>query len=190
LIPSFPWEIPSSPSRVCFLLSWRESATSKSRNDVHGRTLPLDEVVLVPNRSTVAVLLSNVNSLGTNGEIFSLQEPSEAISPRSEITLLSNILDISINGASLRDSRSLESPGRCLETILSSDGGYCSATLHLEGSLSIGQPSDAIRADARMVNTLCGGIETGELMKDESLGYHVLHLVHALLNEPILYFLF
>jgi hypothetical protein len=160
--------------------------SSKSRNDVHGRTLPLDEVVLVPTRSTVAVLLSTANSIGTNGETFSLPEPSETMSPRSEITLLSSILDISINGASLRDSRSLESPGSFLETILSSDGGYRSAALHLGCSLSIGQPGDAIHADSRVVKTLCGGIEAGELMKDELLGCHVLHLVRALLNEPIL----
>jgi hypothetical protein len=159
---------------------------SKSRNDVHGRTLPLDEVVLVPTRSTVAVLLSNINSIGTNGETFSLPEPSETISPRSEITLLSSILDMSINGASLRDSRSLESTRSFLETILLSDGEYRSATLHLECSLSIGQLGDTIHADSRVVKTLCGGIEAGELMKDESLGCHVLHLVRALLNEPIL----
>jgi hypothetical protein len=53
-------------------------------------------------------------------------------------------------------------------------------------SLSIGQPGDAIHADSRVVKTLCGGIEAGELMKDELLGCHVLHLVRALLNEPIL----
>jgi hypothetical protein len=142
---------------------------SKSQNDIHGRTFPLDEVVLVPTRATAAVLLSTEN-LDGNGETCSSPEATQTQIPdarKNQITLVSSILDLSIGGVSLKDSRSLESAAKFVDTIFTADGEYRSATLHLEScSISMGRSDGGIIAESQVVKTLCGGVEPGELIRD------------------------
>jgi hypothetical protein len=165
--------------------------SSRNQNDIHGRPFALEEVVLLPTRSTTAVVLSNHKLIG-NGEASSSPDATQTQvvnSRKSQVTLVSSLLDISIGAVSLR-SRYLElpTPATLLATILTTAGEYSSATLHLEStsSISIGQPENVFYAGSKVVMSLCGGVEARELMGDEALSQHASQLVRSILDEGIL----
>jgi hypothetical protein len=164
--------------------------TSKIGRDIQERALPSDEIVLVPTRNTAALLLSNEDLLNYDDHAMTQSHTETQIptSPQNHATIVSGIRDIMINGASIKDGKSLKSLPSFLATFVSPEGNYQEAVIHLcEKALDSdsGISSGAVHADAQVVKTLCGGIEASEIAKSEPLGRHVLELVGALLTEEI-----
>ena len=163
--------------------------TSKIGRDIPERALPSDEIVLVPTRATASLLLSNEDLLNYDDHTMtqSYTETQIPISPQSHETIISGIRDIMIDGASIKDGKSLKSLPSFLATFVSPEGNYEGAVIQLlEKVLGSGSSSGIVYADAQVVKTLCGGIEASEIARNEpSLGQHVLELVRALLAEEI-----
>lgn len=104
------------------LLTNVSSTKQSDVNCIQGKNLAFDEVILVPTSATVAVLLSNKSEsqkLDTQTALKHSNQTqiSSSESERQEITLVSSILDISINGKHLHQNKCLDSPSSFVKSI-------------------------------------------------------------------------
>lgn len=157
---------------------------------IQGKNCAFDEVILVPTRATVALLLSNEESQSSQN-LVSYSLPNDATqtqlpgfnSDNQESTLVSSILDISINGKLLHETKCMDSPTSFLKGMIR-DGSYVEVTLHLESFAEGG--NHLVFAKPSILQTLCGGLEAKELITEERLRLHVFKLVQALIREQVL----
>jgi hypothetical protein len=165
------------------------NVSSRKQSDVQVKNCALDEVILVPTKASVALLLSKENQ--TQSVVpQSLPDGTQTQMPYSiqgEIKVVSSILDISIGGKLLQETRCMESPSSFLQNITTPDRKYRDATLHLESfGISVVQSIHSVFASSKIIKTLCGGIDPEELIRDETIRIRAFKLVHALLREQVL----
>jgi hypothetical protein len=153
---------------------------SKRGQDIQDQMLPWDEIVLVPTTTTEVIQLSHEN--GYYDEPTSTPNHTETqhlTLPRNESTLASRVRDFLMDGVSIK-GECLNNTKCFLSKLLTGDGQYREASLLLDNV--------TVFAEARVVQCLCGGVDSGELIREEQMAHHVRDLVRALLNEPIVFY--
>ena len=175
------------------LLTNVSSTKQSDVNCIQGKNLAFDEVILVPTTATVAVLLSNKSEsqkLDTQTVLKHSNQTqiSSGESERQEITLVSSILDISINGKLLHQNKCLDSPSSLVKSI-TKNGHYREVIMELESfGTSSQEGNHVVLVNPSIMQTLCGGVSAKELIEEERLRSNVFQLVQALLREQVLLF--
>lgn len=163
------------------------NVSSRKNSDVQVQNSALDEVVLVPTNASVALLISNESQSQSSVPQTLHNSTQTQIPYQGKINVVSSIVDISISGLPLQETGCMESPSSFLEKITTPDGKYRDALLHLESfGTAAAIPTYAIFASSKIMQTLCGGIEPEELIREEALSIGSFKLLQALLREQIL----
>lgn len=167
-----------------------QNVFTKKQSEVLGDNCVLGEVVLVPSKNSVVTWdLNNGNhDEMSHHSMPSTLETEEQVgclhNDQKRITALGCLVDIEIAGKLLHESKCLESPASFVQGIMTSDQkNYRPVTLHLEDN-SNGTTHEAY-AGPEILQTLCGGIEAGELATDKLLQSGVFDLVQAMLREQV-----
>jgi hypothetical protein len=148
------------------------------------------EIILVPTEMTTARLISEENILNhpntkssciNDFDITQTQETTHG----TDITMHSSIKDISVNGLSLKTSRSVfSSSSKFLRTITRNDESFNEAIIHLEKN-DDQVCNTGILATPDVLKILCGSLDVAELSNDEKLCMHSMRFLQDLLQGHI-----
>lgn len=142
-----------------------------------------ENIVLRPTESTTVIpRLDNAMSTGKRVN----QQETQCISMTQEMpgaaTLARPLTDVYIDelGISLGDGKRFVSPNGFVSTLVDTSGShpcYRAATLTLDGIV--------VKADAELMQTLCGSIDPVTLLNHSRLKTHVTDLMRGLLDEQV-----
>jgi hypothetical protein len=166
----------------------------------------LDEVVLVPTKSTIATLLGDGDAAQQWGAEESQVDPTQSQFPMSltqrdpchpshHTIFLSPLKDIVLSGTNTSLAQVSDHPDACnrwvsalLETTgdASSSSSYYSARITLEINLAmIPGRHQVVEADGSVVQKLCGDLSAAELMGKESLRRHAYNIMVSMWREQV-----
>lgn len=168
------------------------------QNSLRGLKSSSKEIVLIPTKTTSGLLISQHDRNNREGNISSIsvpnnsgQETQEEIISDMEMNVISSLVDIHIDGISLKDScinnsdqSVFSTTTQYLKTILENDRhAYKSAIIYLDNDDDIGQ---AI-ASPDVMESLCGSLDVTELLENnDTLCTHSMRFLRALILEHVI----
>jgi hypothetical protein len=166
------------------------NVSTEHQSNLQGLATSGKEIILVPTEMTTARLISEENILNhpntkssciNDFDITQTQETTHG----TDITMHSSIKDISVNGLSLKTSRSVfSSSSKFLRTITRNDESFNEAIIHLEKN-DDQVCNTGILATPDVLKILCGSLDVAELSNDEKLCMHSMRFLQDLLQGHI-----
>lgn len=164
--------------------------STEHQSNLQGLTTSGKEIILVPTETTTVRLISedkipnHPNTKSSCVYDFDVTQTQETTHGTDTI-VRSSIIDISVNGLSLKTSRSVfSSSSEFLKTITRKDESFNEAIIHLEKN-DEQVCRTGILATPDVVKTLCGSLDVAELSNDEKLCMHSMRFLQDLLQEHI-----
>jgi hypothetical protein len=163
---------------------------SKAGSDIQEiqRSLPSDEVVLVPTKSTKAVVLSNEDMLTPDNNDYTQDyTPTQipGLSSRNESSLLGTLQDLRINGKSILTGRTLSFLKDFKTTMIGSNKGqrtFKSGQVSIQSTVEDTKIVTPFTIDANVIRTLCGGVNESDILKTNAMGSYAMKVLKALLK--------
>ena len=143
-----------------------------------------DNIVLRPTESTTVIPMLNDGTSSSKRPNSDSTQPCISLTQdmpgATTQTLSSPLRDVYIDelGISLGDGKRFVSPNGFVSTLIdSASGNYRAATLTLDGVV--------VKANAKVIQTLCGSIDAATLLNHSRLKTHVTDLMRGLLEEQV-----